>query len=660
MTDGEVKDSEAMAFSGPRSWMRFAWANIKFVMRGGFVLPNAHRLQPGGVVPNDFFGICVASSPDPASDQYMIEQLRELGIRHVRLDYTYSSAGDYVERFLKALLEEGIQVCLHLVQPLEAAKRMQSPDAQSEWRQFVTSTLALYGPQVELVELGSTCNRRRWAGYTLETFQAAWSIAHAVATEHAVTIAAPNVTDFEPFYNVGLLELAKHNGLLPAIHTDNLFAERATEPENYDPKILGKTFAPLIQYNLVKKAALLRRITQRYGIERLMCGHVAWSERRIRRLLVSPREKQADYLQRYLCLLAASGTFNRIYWGPMVGQREGVIDDGTTDYPEDHQHVTLYDRALGSVSDYQHCPSFYALKTSVSMLSGMTFVRDYSTGRHLRVLEFTKGDGCLHVIWTTNGNGFDPQSWYDAESLGRVSATNRDGGAISSSPCIIGESPVFLQWEGQPPSYSASTPNVLKQHRFFAASGSVTRRVSDSKWQGVVVTAAGEDADAIIRDLHPTQLELTADKSILRDSRNRVWSCELPSQGGSVVVKRSQVRSVMRRLLDQHKPSRSLRSWNGTSELLRRGIATPRPIAFFEDATRPQAGVGYYICETFPFRGSVRNAFYDFARDAAEYEGIAKAVLYRELAAFVRHMHLRGVYFRDLSAGFKYPYQNTY
>jgi hypothetical protein len=118
-----------------------------------------------------------------------------------------------------------------------------------------------------------------------------------------------------------------------------------------------------------------------------------------------------------------------------------------------------------------------------------------------------------------------------------------------------------------------------------------------------------------------------------------------------VVVKRSQVRSSMRRLLDQHKPSRSLRSWNGTSELLRRGIATPRPIAFFEDAARPQAGVGYYICETFPFRGSVRNAFYDFARGAADYEGVPKAVLYRELAAFVRHMHLRGVYFRDLSAG---------
>ena len=33
-------------------------------------------------------------------------------------------------------------------------------------------------------------------------------------------------------------------------------------------------------------------------------------------------------------LCAASGAFERIYWGPLVSRREGLVDDGTG-LPED-------------------------------------------------------------------------------------------------------------------------------------------------------------------------------------------------------------------------------------------------------------------------------------------------------------------------------------
>ncbi len=637
--------------AGRHAW-RFVLSNLRFLVSGGYVLPSGHRLGSAHAVSADFFGICVASCPDPECDRYNIDQLQELGIRHVRLDYSSDAPAGHTGRFLEQLLQAGMQVCLHLVQPREAARQMQSEAAQQVWRRFVRATLERFGPRLALVELGSTCNRRKWSGYSFGTVVVAWRIAHEEAAAQGVQIAAPNVTDFEPIYNVGFLDIAREEGMLPAIHSDNLFAERATEPEAYDHKILGWTLAPLIKYNVVKKAALLRQITSRYGIEKLMCGHVAWSERRIRRQLADPSQKQADYLQRYLCLVAASGTFDRVYWGPMIGQREGIIDDGSVEYPDELPHVTFYGKAKGAVSEYQRRPAFYALKTVVQMLSGTQFVRDHSTSQALRLLEFNKGEFCLHVVWTTNGNGFDPASWYDPDALSRASVYRRDGDALETFPCIIGESPVFLAWEGAPPSFSTAAPLPMKRHRFHSAPHEVLRRVADEQWLGVVVTPSQGDPADLVNALHPTMLDLAADKSLLRDGRNTVWSFVLPTPTAeTVVVKRSQVRSWFRRLLDLHKPSRSLRSWNGANELQRRGIATPRPLAFFEQAKRSGNRIGYFVCETFSSSGSVRSAFHEFARGKDAYEGVPKETFYREFAAFTRRMHGRGVFFRDFSSG---------
>jgi len=632
-----------------RSW--FAWANLRFLASGGFVLPFGHRLSRGHSVAEGFFGICVASAPDAECDSYVIDRLHELRIRHVRLDYTYAAPRGYTERFLDRLLSDGFDVCLHLVQPREQAQRMHTQEVQAAWTEFVAATVDRYGPRLGLVEIGSTCNRRRWSGYCLETFLAAWRIAHRVAAARGVPVAAPNVTDFEPVYNIGMLGIAEKEGMLPAVHTDNLFAERATEPEAYDHKILGRTLAPLLKYNVVKKAALLARISRRYGIRKLMCGHVAWSERRIRRVLSDPWQKQADYLQRYLCLLAASSAFDRVYWGPMIGQREGIIDDGTHEYPE-LPHVTLYGRARGDVPDYRPRPAFYALQTVIRMLSGTRFVRDHSSSQHLRILEFTNQGSCLHVIWTSNGHGFDPASWYDCQTLARAQATTRDGRTAEEFPWIVGESPVFLRWDAPSSSFRSSRPRIMERHRFHAAQGSITRRFSDEQWNGVMAVRPDRDPDALVGALHPRQLEQAPDKAVLRDGRNTVWSCRLTmADGRTVVVKRSQVRSWYRRLLDRYKPSRPLRSWNGACELLRRGISTPGPLAYFEAARRPEINTGYYVCEAFASDGSVRKAFHAFARGETEYGGVPKHDFYRELAGFIRNMHQRGCFFRDLSSG---------
>ena len=43
-------------------------------------------------VKNDYFGVNVATSDEPSCDDYVIDSLQELGLRHVRLNFTYESS----------------------------------------------------------------------------------------------------------------------------------------------------------------------------------------------------------------------------------------------------------------------------------------------------------------------------------------------------------------------------------------------------------------------------------------------------------------------------------------------------------------------------------------------------------------------------------------
>ncbi|MBU1857100.1 MAG: lipopolysaccharide kinase InaA family protein [Verrucomicrobia bacterium] len=345
-------------------------------------------------VPTDFFGLCVANAPDPACDDYVIARLNELGIRHARLDFTYGDRDAFTERFLARLLTDRFRVCLHLVQPREEAHTMlRHPEAAERWRAFVGDMLDRYGSRVELIEIGATCNRRKWSGYSPAAFFVAWQIAWEEARGRNLAIAGPNVTDFEPAYNAGWLGEFRRSRVLPSVHTDNLFVERATEPEAFDHKIAGQRLASLFRFNLVRKAQLLQDIGAWAGVPTLMCAHVTWSLRRIARFLEDVEEKQADYLGRYACLAAASGALTRVYWGPLIGQREGLIDDGTLEYPE-LPHVTYYEQARGEIKDYRLRPAFRTFQTVNRLLAGATFQRRLATDAGLEILEFVLNAEC--------------------------------------------------------------------------------------------------------------------------------------------------------------------------------------------------------------------------------------------------------------------------
>lgn len=633
-------------------FLRTAPRITRYFASGRWRIGGAGKAAAGRPAGDGFLGICAASSEEQGTDDYIIECLKELNLPQVRIDFSYESRDNFQERFLRRLLNEKFRVCLHLVQPpLQAGKMRVSAQARDNWRAFVAEILEAYGRELELIEIGSTCNRRKWSGYSLASYLTAWQIAYEVASVRKCSLAAPNVTDFEPVYNIAVLSGMKRRNILPAVHSDNLFVERATEPEAYDHKIAGKLFAGMLKFDLVRKARVLNDIAVMFGVPKTICSHVSWSLRRIERFLENTEEKQADYLARYCCLAAASGALARVYWGPLIGQREGLIDDGTTEFPE-IPHVTYYARSLGNVQEYRKRPAYFALQTINRFIAGAEYVRKIPSERGLEIHEFCSPEGWVHVAWTMNGLRALMNECYQPGILDGAKIYSRDGAMLETAPLMISESPVYLIWRGLQASPAEAIINPsglsapLKNIRFACLNGRKYDFVVRDGYSGICLTG-GEDLvfNQIARLKNGAA---AADFEIIRDARNRVW--RLPA-GKTVIIKLFRPPALFRRVFSRRKGDKALRSWNGANELLRRGIFTPLPVAFFHHAEKPMSSDGWYVCEDFKESFSVRSAFNALSAGADKFEGISDQELYNQIALFIRKMHDRGVYFRDLSAG---------
>jgi hypothetical protein len=298
---------------------------LRFLMCGrGETTSNAKR-----EIFKTFAGVCLAAPNDSYAARVALEQIKELDVHAVRIDCSEATDAIAFKNLLESLKNVGVGVLLHLVQPLQQARLMPASQAVESWKHFVEGMLVEYSGYIEAVEIGTTINRAKWAGYRLEGFLAAWETAYPLIRNHGLPLVGPNVTDFEPQYNTGILGMLKRRSVLPDIHSNNMFAERAIEPEALDRKILGEKWKHLHGYDLIKKLSRLVKIAQGNGVLRSWSTCAFWTLPRIERILVNAEEQMADYLVRYYVLCASEGSFERFYWGPLVGRREGLLDDGT-------------------------------------------------------------------------------------------------------------------------------------------------------------------------------------------------------------------------------------------------------------------------------------------------------------------------------------------
>ena len=212
---------------------------------------------------------------------------------------------------------------------------------------------------------------------------------------------------------------------------------------------------------------------------------------------------------------------------------------------------------------------------------------------------------------------------------------------------------MYLKWEGKPEVAIKQGAGVLsdvtihrhipgRTHFFFRENG----------WRGIVLARDEDEVELLLKHIHPERIGRPADDSTLRNARNAIWTIEDPRAAGArLVVKQPVKMHLHKRLLDRFKPSKALRSWNGTCELLRRGVSAALPVAWFERESDPGLMQNYYICEYVPAEFTARDMIGAFAAGQACFAGVPENEAYRQLAAYLLRMHGGGILFRDLSGG---------
>lgn len=628
--------------------------SLFYIFKGGLSLKNGHLPQTDHDVPVDFFGVCVASNEDPAVDTYIIGQLETLGINNVRLDFSYDDLGSFNERFLQKLIAEDFNVTLHLLAPFEAAKNMAYPIEQNNWQAFLITVLDRYGATIKQVEIGNTINRKRWAGYSFKDFLIAWQIAHTEIKSRGIKLLGPNVQDFEPMYNIGILKALQANNQLPDVHTNNLFVERVFEPERFDYRVLKYKWARLLKYNLVKKARTLQKIGLDFDVPQTTSSAAFWAIYRINRILISGEQKQADYLARYFTLLAASGALQQANWGALLCNREGLINDGLTDaeYPI-LERITQYKSADGMLNRYERYPSFYAMQSIVKYLSGAHYQATIASTNGLEIHHFSNARLQFHVAWTINSKVAYLADTYSEDTLKNAKIIHRDGGLLGENTELICETPIYLCWDIGFNIEVLPKPKLAKDLAIHAHIDNLQYfRYNQDSWLGLVLAKDAAEANLLMQALHPNKLSAPKKDQSLRHARNVIWAIEDPRNSTSQLTIKQPVKMYPHKaLLDRLKPSKAKRSWNGAMELLRRGIGTAQPIAYFEKMGDKTLKQNFYICERVEADCSIGEIFSAFARGETTYHDLTPEMVYSQFAQFCNKMHSCLIYFRDFSGG---------
>ncbi len=622
-------------------------------------LKLSHEITANHRIGDDFIGVNIATSSDPACDEYIIQRLQELEITHVRLAFTYCSQNSDAQRLLETLLSKGFDVLLTIFPSREEAAIIhKDQSAQLRWQGFVTQVLTKYGTRISALEIGNTPNRGKWSGYESKGYVVAVEIAVSLAKEHSVTVAGPNISDFEPLYNMGFLKFMQRLRLVPRIHTDNLFVERVIQPELYDHRVLGYWAKTRLKLNLIKKARIIAHISQRFGCIKTYCSYNCWTRKRLARWNTDTEQKHADYLFRYLTLAAASGVLDRVYWGPLICHRDGLIDCGNSHYPEIDQ-VTFYRTVRGDVDQFRVTKAFEALKNVAGILKNVFCIQGVSTDNGVSHFIFeTEQKDEIHLVWCLDRAAVALSSIYPDDCLAEAEFLDTRGHVLDLAPKTITEQPLIIHWK---PHLKPNRPTISFLHSFNqTAAKKITHRVmpdaysiavDTQQWRGAVLVPNSQSQETVIDQYLPEALMQKEEVALLRDKRNRIWNVKADNDSDELIsVKLNRARGIKKfsyRFLD----SKGRRHWNNATEMLRRGVNTPQPIAFFERHKNSGVKDNYYLARYIPDTFSCRHLFGAFKAGDTEYRGLEKTRYFEELTGFVANMHNVNIIHRDLSSG---------
>jgi tRNA A-37 threonylcarbamoyl transferase component Bud32 len=355
-------------------------------------------------------------------------------------------------------------------------------------------------------------------------------------------------------------------------------------------------------------------------------------------------------------IAASTGALGQVYWGPLICSRDGLINDGSTGYPV-IDNVTFYKQIRGDLSGFEIREAFYAYANIIKLLAGSTCVQAVNADKGLHHFIFeTKEQKQLHIVWTQDRGCVNAEQLYSREHLEQAEIMNALGEAVTESVLSFTERPLFLRFE-QPTSLQQNEQQLADiQPRPEKVNFGITGEIrylpwTEGKWHGAVAVKPGEDAKEKAQALLPEKLLSATQLSLHRDQRNKVWSIQHPlASNDTVVVKENRARGI-KKITYRFKASKGQRHWDNAWEMLRRGVKSPMPVAYYEQTENTGITHNYYVCEYVDAAFSVRQAFTAFGDGQDSFGGFSKEQIIKGVADYACNMHDEKIIHHDLTGG---------
>ncbi len=236
------------------------------------------------------------------------------------------------------------------------------------WRAAVEELGERFAPYGTRFQIGQAVNRSKWGIWTRNEYVRLYQVAAEVLRRiDGVELLGPAVIDFE-FQITSAVVNHRAEGLDFDILASLLYVDRRGAPENCQ-----------LCFCTIEKVLLLKAIadTGRNSTSRSWITEVNWPlaegpHSPAGKTVAVSEGAQADYLVRYYLQTLASGAVERVYWWRMIARGYGLIapePDGTL----------------------RRRPSWYALKTLITMLDGATFTSALPTGDDTWLYRFERG-----------------------------------------------------------------------------------------------------------------------------------------------------------------------------------------------------------------------------------------------------------------------------
>jgi hypothetical protein len=610
-------------------------------------LSHIEKADAPHVVPENFIGVNIVSNENEETDDYVLDKIQDLGVKNLRIYFTYQDLNNHKARLLKKLKHFSGSIIVNLSPPPKDAVDISTEHGMIAWKNFINKFFNDFKEISFAVEIGSTINRPSWTKLSFKSFFMIWAATYSVCRIHKRSIIGPNITDFEPFINFGIYKSLQSKHQLPDEISNNLFMERTIEPEPYDRRIFLRKYPKLFKFDIYKKSALYKVIAEHFNIKSLISPCAFWSKKRVNRLIGKPNLQRSKYVTRYFALLAAKGDFSKVFWGPLICGREGLISNGIKepDYPKLEQ-VTHYKEARGQVSDFNIKKMYYALRFFNATIPGANFIKDHSHDQNIHILEFEKSNQIIHLLWTQNNLIQDIQLHYHLNDLRNGRYKDHLGNEIET-PNAITENPVYIFWNKLDQPNLIQAPKITNDY-FINHNPENYFFLHDAEWNGLIKVNNKTALNSFLKACHPSKLVSPDKKDSLRLSRNAVWIHDIPNFGKVVIKKPAHV-YPHKRYLDRHRPNKSIRAWNGANALLAKGINTAPPIAVFSKKNDKTGLENFYICshsDAYNFNDLALNF-----QTENTFKGLSKRHIFERTARFINDMHGRGLFFNDLSAG---------